>query len=333
MTGRNPLSLCEGEGAGGETGKNLDFPAAVGYNPHKEVIKLLPWILCALLAAVCLALAAKIISINLGVKNICRELSELISEDTNRLITVSTGDPTVRLLARELDRHLRELKRLRRQYINGDRELKEAVTNISHDLRTPLTAICGYLELIRSEHTGPAVKRYLGYIENRAEALKKLTDELFSYSVILSTAEDLTLEPVDAAAVLEESIAGLYGAFVKRGIEPDISLPEEKVMKILNRDALSRVYGNILTNALKYSDGDLKIVMDGSGRAEFSNRASNLSGVDAGRLFDRFFSVEAARNSTGLGLAISKTLVEKMGGSITARTDGDVLTVTVGWEE
>lgn len=293
---------------------------------------MLPWILCALLAVICALLAAKIISVNICVRGICRELSELIGEDTNRLITVTSGDSAVRELARELNLHLKELKRLRRQYINGDRELKEAVTNISHDLRTPLTAICGYLELLHTEEKSPQTERYLRCIENRAEALKKLTEELFRYSVILSTAEEMELEPVDVAAVLEESIAGLYGAFVQRGIEPNISLPDKKIIRLLNRDALSRVYGNILTNALKYSDGGLDIVMDENGSTEFSNTAKNLGGVDVGKLFDRFFSVEAARNSTGLGLAISKTLVEKMGGRIGAEANGDLLTVRVSWD-
>ncbi len=298
-----------------------------------EVKNMLSWVLCAILAAACAGLICREILQKRGVARVCREFGELIGEDTNRLITVSSGSAEVKILARELNKHLKELKRLRRQYISGDRELKEAVTNISHDLRTPLTAICGYLELLKPEEKSPAAERYLGYIENRAEALKNLTEEFFRYSVIMSTVEEAEPEPVDVAAVLEEAVAGLYGAFIKRGAEPKITLPEGRVMKNLNREALSRVYGNILTNALKYSDGDLEIVMDETGAASFTNIARNLGNVDVGRLFDRFFSVEAARNSTGLGLSISKTLVEKMGGRITAETEGDRLTVRVGWEE
>ena len=143
----------------------------------------------------------------------------------------------------------------------------------------------------------------------------------------------MSTEPIDVGAALEESIAGLYGALTERGIMPEIAIPEEKIIKNLNREALSRVYGNILGNALKYSDGDLKIVMRPSGATEFSNTAKNLSGVDVGKLFDRFFSVEAARNSTGLGLAISKTLVEQMGGSISAGMEGDMLRITVVWDK
>lgn len=292
---------------------------------------MLPWLLCAILLVCVLCLAAKVWLIQRGIDDIIENLRELISEDTNVLISLSTGNRTLRRLAKELNTELRELKRRRRQYTNGDRELKDAVTNISHDLRTPLTAICGYLELLRKEEKSEAAERYISHIENRTEAMKQLTEELFRYSVIISTSEDMAVEPIDVGAALEESIAGLYGALTERGIEPKISIPEEKIIKNLNREALSRIYGNILGNALKYSDGDLEIIMHADGSAEFSNTAKNLNGVDVGKLFDRFFSVEAARNSTGLGLAISKALVEQMGGRISAEINNDVLTIRIDW--
>ena len=266
-----------------------------------------------------------------GLEEIASELSELLNEDTNVLISLSSGDPSLRKFAAAMNRELRELKKLRRKYQSGDRELKYAVTNISHDLRTPLTAICGYLELLHREEKSETVGRYLSYIENRAEAMKQLTEELFRYSVILSTSEDMELTEIDVCAAVTECIAEFYGALTERGIEPVISIPDAKIIRKLNRDALSRIYGNILSNALKYSDGDLEIVMDENGGASFINTAENLSGVDVGKLFDRFFSVEAARNSTGLGLAISKTLVEHMGGEIRAEYENGKLSITVEW--
>ncbi len=289
------------------------------------------WFLCFVFACAAVFFGAKLYLVRRSVDGICRDIGELLKEDTNGLISVSSGDKAVRRLAADLNRHLKELKRLQRQYESGGRELKDAVTNVSHDLRTPLTAICGYLELLEREPKSEAVERYVGFIRDRTEAMKQLTEELFRYSVIISTSEDMTLEDMDIRSALEDSIAGFYAALTERGIEPQISLPESGVIKRLNREALSRIYGNILNNALKYSDGDLYISMSLSGRTEFSNTSANLGGVDVGKLFDRFFSVEAARNSTGLGLAISKALVEQMGGSIGARMDGDLLTITIDW--
>lgn len=292
---------------------------------------MLPWLLLAAACSVGVALAIRLILLHRGIDEALSEFDRLISEDTNSLITLSGGDRHLRRLASGLNKSLRDLKRLRRQYQSGDREIRDAVTNISHDLRTPLTAICGYLELLKKEEKSPAAERYIGFIENRTEALKSLTEELFRYSVILSTSEDMAMSRVDASAVLEECVAGFYAAFTERGIEPKITLPENRVMLNLNRDALSRVFGNILSNALKYSDGDLEIVMEDSGDVRFTNSAENLGEIDVGRLFDRFFSVEAGRNSTGLGLAISKALVEHMGGTTAATYSAGRLTIEIIW--
>ena len=149
------------------------------------------------------------------------------------------------------------------------------------------------------------------------DAMKQLTEELFRYSVILSTGE-LVLEPVCVNGVLEESIAAFYAALTSRDIQPEIRITETRIERQLNREALGRVFSNILNNALKYSDGDLEIFLHDDGEIIFSNTASRLNEVQVGKLFDRFFTVEAARNANGLGLAISKTLIEQMGGSISA---------------
>ena len=289
----------------------------------------LPVALCVILAAAVLALGLHIWSMRRAARQIVRELSEKLSEDTNTLISLSTTDGEMRRLAAGLNRELRALRAQRLRYEQGDRELKDAVTNVSHDLRTPLTAICGYLELLDREDLSPNARRYLGYISGRSEAMKSLTEELFRYSVVLSTDGELAPEPVDLNAAVEASAAGFYAALTARGISPEISLPEKHVVRTLDRAALGRVLSNLFSNALKYSDGDLSVTLNEEGDIAFSNAAAGLDPVQVGRLFDRFFSLEAARNATGLGLAIARTLAERMGGSIDAAYEGGRLTVTV----
>lgn len=136
--------------------------------------------------------------------------------------------------------------------------------------------------------------------------------------MILSTREDLPLDEVRLNGALEESVAAFYAALTARGITPDIRITEKPIIRRLNRAALSRVFSNLLNNALAYSDGDLEVALTDGGEAVFTNTAAGLDDLQVGRLFDRFFSVEAARNSTGLGLAISRTLVEQMNGTIRA---------------
>jgi len=273
--------------------------------------------------------AVKIYFLKRATCEITEGFAEHLATDTNTLIDVSTRDKHMLQLAGDINNQLRLLRKQRQQFLNGDRELKEAVTNISHDLRTPLTAICGYLDLLEREEKTDTVARYLSFIENRTQALKLLTEELFRYSVILCTDQELEKEPVSINGVLEESVVAFYGALKERGIVPDIKMPETSVVRELNKDALSRVFSNILNNALKYSAGDLEIEMTEAGEIIFTNTASNLDEVQVGKLFDRFFTVEAARNSTGLGLAIAKTLVEQMNGRIEARYERGRLRICI----
>lgn len=186
--------------------------------------------------------------------------------------------------------------------------------------------------MLEREDKSEPVTRYLAQIENRTQAMKQLTEELFRYSVILS-AENLDLDPVNVGGVLEESVAGFYAALTERGITPVIRMPEQKVVRNLNKAALARIFSNLLSNVLKYSDGDLEITLLDTGEITFANRASRLDEVQVGRLFDRFFSVEAAQNATGLGLAIAKTLVEQMYGVISARYEAGTLTVCLRFPE
>lgn len=293
---------------------------------------MLPWILCGILAIIVIILAFKIRTMQKSMNEICSCLSEHLSSDTNRLITVSSSDKHVRHLASEIAKQLSVLRRQRRQYVNGDRELKEAVTNISHDLRTPLTAICGYLELLEAEEMTDNTKRYVEQIANRTEALRSLTEELFRYSVI-SSVSDLNYEKVNVGRVLEDTMISFYGAFEQKNITPQISVPEEAVWRTLDKSALSRIFGNIIGNAVKYSDGDFAVTMTENSEITFSNTASELSSVDVGKLFDRFYTVDSARKSTGLGLSIAKLLTERMNGSISAEYTNGIISIKLSFTE
>ena len=172
-----------------------------------------------ILLTVIFALLGKIYLMHKAALEIGEAFEVKLAEDTNTLIDISSRDPYLCRLAASINTQLRILRKQRHRYLVGDRELKEAATNISHDLRTPLTAICGYLDLLQREPLSENAVRYISLIENRTEAMKQLTEELFRYSVILST-QELELEPVCLNGVLEESIAAFYAALTSRGIQP-----------------------------------------------------------------------------------------------------------------
>ncbi len=294
---------------------------------------MLPWLLCVVLLMIALASFARLRLLQNSLDDIGRQLGERLSSDTNNPIFLSSRDPHALKLAAELNVQLKELRRQRQQYENGDRELKEAVTNVSHDLRTPLTAICGYLELLGKGDKTPDQARYLALIADRAEAMRQLTEELLRYSVAAGGEEEPALEPVDLNAAVEEAVASFYGALVEGGVTPRVSLPEERVVRNLDRAALSRVLGNLLNNALKYSGGDLSVVLEPDGSITLSNAAPELDEVQVGRLFDRFYTVESARRSPGLGLSIARSLTERMGGTIAARYEEGRLAVALFFPE
>ena len=173
--------------------------------------------------------------------------------------------------------------------------------------------------MIKKTEDRELINSYLEIIGERTETMKQLTEELFRYSIIVSDETEAEVQEVNINRVLEDSIIGYCGALDEKGIVPEVNITEQTVVRMLNKACLERVFSNLLNNALKYSDGDLVITLSDTGEILFSNEAKDLSAVEVEQLFDRFYTVEAARNSTGIGLSIARTLVERMGGTISAK--------------
>ena len=177
----------------------------------------LPTMIIIVLLAAVFCLLAKLFLLRRALKDVVRDLREKLCSDTNTRITTASSDRAVRKLAAELNTELSALRAQKLRLDNRNTELQNAVTNLSHDLRTPLTAISGYLDLLDREEKSETVTRYLSHIRNRTEALKSLTEELFRYSVVTSQ-QTLKREPVNLVMTLEESLVSFYGAMQERGI-------------------------------------------------------------------------------------------------------------------
>ena len=288
-------------------------------------------ILTVLLIFVILLLWLKIRLMQKAAEEISSGLSRKLACDTNTLLTISSRDRHMRKLAESINCQLRELRRQRLRFQQGNLEISETITNLSHDLRTPLTAICGYLDLLEKAGGPEEASRYIQIVKSRTDVLKHLSEELFRYFLATSEISGLSFEPVVLNSALEEILAAYYAALKSRRITPAVQIPETKITRSLNKNALSRILGNIIGNALKYSDGDLNITLSGDGRITFSNHASKLNELLANRLFDRFYTVETAARSTGLGLSIAKELTEQMGGTITAGYDEGILQIALSF--
>ena len=272
------------------------------------------YIIIGALLLVCIVLIIRIYLIKKSIKETEKSLENILKTDTNNLITVS--DKSVKNLASFLNRELKDLRKERLQYENGNQELKRNITNISHDLRTPLTAIRGYVDLLQEENLPQKGEEYLKIINKKVGELTELTGQLFDFSKTIDTDMDLVKENSCINELLEEALVGYYPIFKEKNIVPEISICEEKVYREINKASITRVFENIFSNVVKYSNGNFKVELKSDGKIIFSNNATSLDATTVQKIFDRYFSVENAKESTGIGLSIAKQLVELNGGSI-----------------
>lgn len=285
------------------------------------------------LVVIIFALLLKIFYMRKAIREIKRGFSEKLYTDTNTPIMLSSHDKLVSSLANDINVELKELQKQKHRYIQGDKELKNAITNISHDLRTPLTTICGYLSLLDKEEKSEHIARQLSIIKNRTFALKQLVEELFRYTTIISDTENSVYTETVINNVLEDCISSYYAIFKEKGITLNINLCEQKIVRSVDKTALLRIFNNVIDNAIKYSEGDLTISLFENGKIVFSNHTSDLNEIQIGKLFDRFYTVNTARKSTGLGLSIAKALIEKMDGNISADYSNNVLSIIIKLNE
>lgn len=281
----------------------------------------------SILLLICIILTLKIYSIKKSIKEIQKSIENILNTDTNNLILIS--DASVKKLAIFLNKELKEMRKQKLQYEYGNQELKRNITNVSHDLRTPLTAIKGYIELLKEESLTQNGRKYISVINRKTEELTELTEQLFDFAKILDTDMVLTKEKCYLNELLEEVLASYYPIFKEKDIVPEVLICKEKVEKVVNKASMIRVFENIFSNVVKYSNGNFKVELKNDGEIIFSNKATSLDATTVQKIFDRYFSVENAKESTGIGLSIAKQLVELNGGNISADYVKGILVIEV----
>ena len=294
-------------------------------------------IICILLAIALVLAVIKIVLLRRGFDELTDNIEDQVSGKTQIPVTLSTSDPHARKAAETINRELKNLDRERNEYLDGNRKVAEAVTGISHDIRTPLTAINSYLDLMADEEDEELKAQYLERIKSRTLSLSDLADELFKYSTSTDPerypvqTETVSSEPIDICRVLEECMLSFYAGFKKKGIEPDIEIPDEPVYVLCEKKSANRIFENIIGNAIKYANNDLEVKLDTKGKVVFSNPAPDLTPVSAAKLFDRYFTVKEGNASTGLGFSIAKELITRNGGTIEADLIDGVLQIIVSF--
>ena len=263
------------------------------------------------------------IKVKQDIKCISRQLEEIYGVETNRNITSLTLDKDICNLARNINKITEEQKRILLDYRRKDKEMKQIITNISHDLRTPLTSAIGYIQILQNEEIAPLKRlEYLEIVEQRVVALNKLINMFFEFSRLQSDEYEVEFDDVNISEVLCDTMALFYDDFVARNRIPTIKLSDEPVFLTCDQAMLERIFQNLIQNSLIHGCGETEVTLSTNEKfieIKFSNAISKE--IDTERLFERFYTADESRShgTTGLGLAVVKRMVEKNNGSIVVR--------------
>lgn len=267
------------------------------------------------------------------INEICRRLAFIRSHKTNmRLNTELPFEVTSRLID-EINVLLDETEEERIRTWRESRGLKESLTGISHDIRTPLTSLSGYFQLLSETEDREDRERYGRIIMARIQGLEAMLEELFTYTKLQDPGYKMEMDSLDFTRCAIDAMLAFYGQFTEKGIQPLVRIPEEPVFIYGNSEAVNRILQNMIKNALVHGKDMVSVALErGEGTVAFrcSNRCGNPEKIDIEGVFTRFYQADTARRdeSAGLGLTIASELVKRLGGGLTAELDGDIFTIS-----
>ena len=271
------------------------------------------------------------------INRLTSELKKLNREGKIEKLRLSLPNKNIENLIVEINTLIDDKRKMENIYKGKDMELREAIANMSHDLRTPLTSIMGYVYLLNDDKLDKEErKEYLKIIEKRSLVLNDLITNFYGLSRIQADQYEIKFEPVNLELVLGEIIAAFYETLDYKFGEPEINIEEGLGPVLGDKQALNRIFTNLIENIIKHGEGEVKISLKKKNKyivMEFSNKAEELESKDVNRIFEKFFTKDRMRTgqNTGLGLAIVKLLVEKQGQKIEAEKVGNRLVINIIW--
>lgn len=270
------------------------------------------------------------------VKQTCRQLAFVKENDTNMRLQKLGGFPELDALRNELNQVLEQTKKLSRETIRDEERFKETITNISHDIRTPLTSLDGYFQLLQETESEEERERYVAIIKERIMSLKAMLEELFTYTKLQNKSYELAMENMDFGKCVYEAVFSFYDDFKKKGIEPEVEFSEGVYPVVGNKEAFRRVMQNMIKNALEHGMNTIAMrLWEENGCVLFSceNDVERPEEIDVEQVFERFYKADSARThtSTGLGLSIAKNFTEKMDGRMEVSVKESRFCIEVGF--
>lgn len=291
-------------------------------------------VLCVGLFVVCLFLLIKLLYQRQLIRRVQKQIDFLVDRDTQAEIMLERTDGSIDALVISINRLLDKYRNTGQAIERSDMLFRDTITSLSHDLRTPLATANGYIQLLQEEKLGTKQQAYLHIARDRISAVKLLLDQLFEFARIESDELKLNCKSVDVHSVLRDAIASYYSDFEQKDCIPDIAIPNLPAVIWADSDALTRIFSNVIYNALIHGDKDYKItavVEQSNSIIAIQNTSDIIQQEDIAHLFDRFYTTDQSRSkkTTGLGLAIAQKLVLRMDGSISAKLQNGVFSIQI----
>ena len=260
------------------------------------------------------------------VKDICRQLAFLMKHDSNMLINREFDMGGIGTLSDRLNELLELRRKEKEHYQEKEALIADTYTNLSHDIRTPLTSLDGYIQLMEECENIEDQKRYLSIVHERIHSLNEMLEELFTFTKLKNESYRLELMPCCMNRILKETVFSYYDDWVRMEIQPDIQITEEQLYIHGNRQGLRRVIQNVIKNGLDHGEKQISIELERNQNQavlRISNQVAHSEQINIAHVFERFYKADAARSktSTGLGLSIARGLVKRMNGEIGAKIE------------
>lgn len=296
------------------------------------------YVIIILLFVITISLFTRLVALKKEIKKISKQLQSYNKQETSKKIELALFDQDLENLGQEINKLIDLSVAEHRKRVNVELENKQVIANMSHDLRTPLTSIQGYIQMAeKADMTYAERKELLAIANNRAKRLEALLKDFFELSVIESNDYHLTFKRLNLNHITVDVLMSFYDRFHEKNLEPTIDIPEKEIFITADESAVIRVLENLLSNAITHSDGNIIIRLEEKNQVAkliVQNNAHRLTEQDVRHLFDRFYMADQSRSrrSTGLGLSIVKSLMEKMNGRISRHLDNGQLSIVCEWD-
>lgn len=288
-----------------------------------------------LLFLICIGLAMRLHILRKNMKEIKNELVRTREMDYNRQITVDLVDKTLSEMTVELNRNLDYQKNLKRAAESSERILRQSVSDIAHDLRTPLTVINGNLQMLkREENLSGKSREYLAASTAKCDEMKRMADDFFELSLLESDSKPVKTAIINITNLLMQFIADNEAVVRENRLQPQIEFPERTVFAMGDEQLIMRMLGNLLNNVIKYARDSFRVALELSENEcgiVFENSVQDSAQINTEKLFERTYMADKSRNAkgAGLGLYIVKLLAQKQGGRVAAFFENDKLNIAV----